>query len=502
LGELTDYGQQEITCYNEIPNSVILFDFGAKRLSVLNNIQDLSGSMTVSERRATFSLASIYALRMLGLFMILPVLSLFAEQLEGATPALIGLAMSIYGLPQVLLQIPFGLLSDRFGRKRIIIIGLLLFFSGSVIAALSTSIYGVLVGRALQGAGAISSAIMALVADLTQEVHRTKAMAVIGTSIGASFGLGIVAGPIVSQFGGLQSVFGLTALLTVVAIFVIIYVVPNPTQSKLHRDAEFIPAQMFDALKDPELLRLDYGIFILHLILMAIFVVVPGLMRDVGLPSGQQWMVYLPVFIVSMAIAVPFIIVAEKKRRMKPVFIGAIAVLIVAIVGLAGFPNNLYTIVGFLWLFFCGFNLLEATLPSLISKTAPGDLKGTAMGAYSSSQFMGLFIGGLVGGWLKGQYGETFVFIFCAIALTSWLILSLSMKQPRYLANLLISVGQLNAEQARELVDSMLMISGVAEVRLHYEEKVAYLKVDSQQLKKEQLQTLIADYEMQASLQV
>lgn len=461
----------------------------------MNTIQDLSGSMTASERRATFSLAGIYALRMLGLFMILPVLSLFAEQLEGATPALIGLAMSIYGLPQVLLQIPFGLLSDRYGRKKIIIIGLLLFFSGSVIAALSASIYGILVGRALQGAGAISSAIMALVADLTQEVHRTKAMAVIGASIGASFGIGIVAGPIVSQLGGIQSVFWLTAVLTALAILAIIYIVPDPKQSRLHRDAEFVPAQMFDALKNPELLRLDYGIFILHLILMAVFVVVPALMRDAGLPSGQQWQVYLPVFVVSMAIAVPFIIVAEKKRRMKAVFIGAIAVLIAAILGLAQFHSSLPAIIGFLWLFFCGFNLLEATLPSLVSKTAPGDLKGTAMGAYSSSQFMGLFIGGLVGGWFKGEYGETAVFVFCALALSSWLLLSLSMKQPRYLANLLISVANLTEQQARELVGRMLKVTGVAEVRLHYEEAVAYLKVDSQQLVKEQLQVLITEYE-------
>ncbi|MFZ2311443.1 MAG: MFS transporter, partial [Methylobacter sp.] len=196
--------------------------------------------MTTSEKRATWSLAGIYALRMLGLFMILPVLSLFAEQLEGSTPALIGLAMSIYGLPQVLLQIPFGLLSDRFGRKKIIIIGLVLFLIGSLIAALSTTIYGVLVGRAFQGAGAVSAVIMALVADLTQEVHRTKAMALIGISIGASFGVGIVAGPIISGFGGVQSVFGVTALLTTLAILAIIFIVPDPQKSKLHRDAEVV----------------------------------------------------------------------------------------------------------------------------------------------------------------------------------------------------------------------------------------------------------------------
>jgi MFS family permease len=457
-------------------------------------MQDISSSMTSSEKRATASLASIYALRMLGLFMILPVLSLFAEQLEGSTPALIGLAMSIYGLPQVLLQIPFGLMSDRYGRKKIIIIGLVLFFIGSVIAALSTSIYGVLLGRAFQGAGAISAVIMALVADLTQEVHRTKAMAIIGISIGMSFGLGIVAGPVISGFGGVQSVFGVTAALTLLAILTVIYIVPNPPNSKLHRDAEFVPKEAMQVLKNPDLLRLNYGIFTLHMILMAIFVVVPSLMRKAGLVAGHEWQVYLPVFIISMAFAVPFIILAEKKRKMKQVFLGAIAVLILAELGLSVFQENLLGLIGFLGVFFCGFNLLEATLPSLISKTSPADLKGTAMGAYSSSQFMGLFIGGLVGGWFNGEFGVTAVFVFCAIALFSWFLVSLWMNSPRYVANLLISLQKISKEEADEFVGQMLKINGIEEITLHYEEALVYLKVDNQQLDKDQLQNLITQY--------
>jgi len=460
----------------------------------LSKVQDITSSMTSSEKRATWSLAGIYALRMLGLFMILPVLSLFAEQLEGATPALIGLAMSIYGLPQVLLQIPFGLLSDHFGRKKIIVIGLVLFFIGSVIAALSTTIYGVLIGRAFQGAGAVSAVIMALVADLTQEVHRTKAMAIIGISIGGSFGVGIIAGPVISGFGGVQSVFGGTAALTLLAILAVIYIVPDPQQSKLHRDAEFVPEETMQVLKNPDLLRLNYGIFTLHLILMAIFVVVPSLMRKAGLIAGHEWMVYLPVFVISMAFAVPFVILAEKKRKMKQVFIGAIAVLVMAEVGLSAVHQNLVGIIGFLWLFFCGFNLLEATLPSLISKTAPADLKGTAMGAYSSSQFMGLFMGGLVGGWFNGAFGVTAVFLFCAAAAFSWLLASLWMKPPRYLANLLISLEQLSEQGANEFIAEMFKISGVEEITLHYEEALVYLKVDNQKLDKDQLQRLITQY--------
>jgi MFS family permease len=458
----------------------------------VTNVQDISSPITSSEKRAIGSLAGIYALRMLGLFMILPVLSLFAKELDGATPALIGLAMSIYGLPQVLLQIPFGLMSDKFGRKKLIITGLILFFAGSVVAALSTDIYGVLIGRALQGAGAISAVIMALVADLTQEIHRTKAMATIGISIGFSFGAGIIAGPIIAaMFGGVHGVFWTTAFLTLLAIAAVIFIVPNPQKSKLHRDAEFVPTDAMTALKNPELLRLDYGIFILHLILMAIFVVVPTLMRNTGLEAGSEWKVYLPVFVISMALIVPFIILAEKKRQMKKVFLGAIATLLIAAIGFAFLHENLVSLIVFLSIFFCGFNLLEATLPSLVSKTAPADLKGTAMGAYSSSQFLGLFCGGLVGGWFNGQFGVTAVFLVCAALILSWFIISLTMKEPRYLASLLISIDTLNENNSEVFVTEIRNFSGVEEVIFHHDETTLYLKVDNQVIDKEKLQALI-----------
>lgn len=461
----------------------------------MTNVQDISSAMSPAEKRAIGSLASVYALRMLGLFMILPVLSLFAKELDGATPALIGLSMSIYGLPQVVLQIPFGLLSDKFGRKKMVVIGLVLFFAGSVVAALSTDIYGVLIGRALQGAGAVSAVIMALVADLTQEIHRTKAMATIGMSIGLAFGGGIVMGPIVAAtFGGLHGVFWTTAVLTLLAILAILFLVPNPQKTKLHRDAEFVPSDAMAALKNAELLRLDYGIFILHLILMAIFVVVPTLMRDAGLEKGTEWQVYLPVFVGSMALIVPFIILAEKKRQMKKVFLGAIATLSIAGIGFALFHENLTTLIVFLSVFFCGFNLLEATLPSLVSKTAPADLKGTAMGAYSSSQFLGLFFGGLVGGWFNGQFGVTAVFLVCSGLALSWFAVSFFMKEPRYLASLLISIDVMNEKDAHIFVDELLKVTGIAEAVLHHEDAVVYLKVDNAKLDKETLQTLINEH--------
>jgi len=447
--------------------------------------------MTALEKRATLSLASIYALRMLGLFMILPVLSLFSEQMEGATPLLIGLAISVYGLTQAILQIPFGLLSDRFGRKKIIIIGLILFASGSFVAAVSTTIYGVLIGRAIQGGGAIAAAIMALVADLTQEVHRTKAMATIGASIGISFGVAITLGPVIAGYIGISGIFWLTGGLAILAIFVVLFIVPNPKKTKVHSDAELVPSQFFNVIKTPDLLRLDYGIFILHLCLTSSFVVLPLLIRDAGLIPENHWMVYLPILVTSMAAIIPFIIIAEKKRKMKSVFIGAIIAVLLANLSLFLFFNNLYGLIGCLWLFFCGFNLLEATLPSLISKTAPGDLKGTAMGAYSSSQFMGAFVGGIAGGWIYGKLGSEFVFLFSALAASSWVLVALFMNPPKYLANMLLSLEDIKNTESDTLANQLLEITGIEEVKLHHEEAVAYLKVDNKILHKERLQNLL-----------
>ncbi|OAI24792.1 MFS transporter [Methylomonas koyamae] len=450
--------------------------------------------MTAMEKRATVSLASIYALRMLGLFMLLPVLSLFTEQMPGSTPKLVGLTMGIYGLTQAILQIPFGLLSDRFSRKTVIVIGLVLFVAGSVWAALATDIYGVLIGRALQGCGAISAAVMALLADLTQEVHRTKAMATIGASIGVSFGVAITLGPIIAHQFGIAGIFWMIALLAALAILVILFVVPNPEKISTHRDAEYIPSELSTVITNPELLRLNYGIFALHLILMASFVVVPLLMRDAGLHGGSHWMVYLPVLVTSMAGIIPFVIIAEKKRKMKPVFLGAIATLVVANLGFVALHGQLVGLIACLWIFFCGFNLLEATLPSLISKTAPGDLKGTAMGIYSSGQFLGAFLGGAAGGWLYGEHGAAAVFLFSAGVAASWALIAVFMSPPRYWANLLLPLQGVSVERGSEFSKQLLAIAGVEEVRLHFEEQAAYLKVDSQRLDKDQLNQFLQQW--------
>ncbi|MDD4915850.1 MAG: MFS transporter [Methylococcales bacterium] len=460
----------------------------------MTQVQDITSPMTAMEKRATVSLAGIYALRMLGLFMLLPVLSLLAEQMPESTPALVGLTMGIYGLAQAILQIPFGLLSDRIGRKTIIVFGLIIFVIGSVVAALATGIYGVLLGRGLQGCGAISAAVMALLADLTQEVHRTKAMATIGASIGVSFGVAIVLGPVIASHFGISGIFWVIAALAVLAILVTLLIVPNPQKIVTHRDTEYIPSDLGSVIKNADLLRLNYGIFSLHLILMASFVVVPLLLRDAGLEAGKHWQVYLPVLVTSMAAIIPFVIIAEKKRKMKKVFIGAIATLMVANLSFALFHNQLIGLIAGLWIFFCAFNLLEATLPSLISKTAPGDLKGTAMGIYSSSQFMGAFLGGASGGWLYGAFGGVSVFIFAAAVAASWVLVAWFMSTPRYWANLLLSLQTVQPQQEKEFSRQLLTIHGIEEVRLHFEERTAYLKVDNQLLDREQLSQFLKQW--------
>ncbi len=450
-------------------------------------------SMSPTEVRAAASLAGIYSLRMLGLFMILPVFALYAEELADATPALTGLAIGAYGVTQAFLQIPFGLLSDRIGRKPVIVAGLLIFAFGSVVAANADSIWMVIFGRALQGAGAIAAAVMALTADLTREEHRVKAMAVIGMSIGLSFAVAMVAGPILNEWIGVPGIFWLTSVLALGGILVLLFVVPSPVVSKTHRDAEPIPAQFAAVMADGQLLRLDFGIMVLHMILTASFVVLPLVLRDqAGLASADHWKLYLPVLLLSMAAIVPFIIIAEKKRRMKTVFLGAILLLATGEFGLYHFSDGWLGIAVWLFVFYAAFNLLEASLPSLVAKTAPPDSKGTAMGFYSSSQFLGAFLGGLAGGWLHQWHGPQSVFLFAAVAALVWLAVAATMKNPRYLTSYLLPVEVSSEADARHLVQRFTEVTGVAEAVVIVEEGVAYLKVDRHALDEEALERIAA----------
>ncbi len=458
----------------------------------MNQAQDLAGPMSPSEIRASLSLAGIYMLRMIGLFLILPVFSIYAHELSASTPLLIGLAISVYGLTQALFQIPFGLLSDRYGRRPLITIGLLTFAAGSAVAALSDSIYGVIAGRAIQGAGAVAAVVMALAADLTREEHRTKAMAIIGVSIGISFALSMVAGPVLSGWVGVKGIFWIVSALAILGIVVLFAFVPTPAISRFHRDTQAEPAEFTTVLKNPELLRLDFGILALHASLTALFVAVPLILRDaVQLETSRHWEVYLPVFLLSMMTMIPFIILAEKRHRMKPVFVAFIALIALSSAGLMWFHQQLITVGGLLYVFFTGFNLLEATLPSLISKVAPPDLKGTAMGIYSTAQFLGAFIGGVCGGWIYGRFGLPYVFLFCSGIAALWLLAALDMKPPRYLSSLLINLGALDATRAAQYSERIARVAGVAEVVVLAEDGVAYLKVDKEKLDHQQLNLVL-----------
>ncbi|MBM69693.1 MAG: MFS transporter [Haliea sp.] len=382
--------------------------------------------MSSVERRSVASLALLYNVRMLGLFMVLPLLALYAVDFAGATPTLIGVALGVYGLTQASLQIPLGWLSDRIGRKPVIIGGLLVFAAGSVVAALAESIQGIILGRALQGAGAIASSVMALVADLTSREQRTKAMAVVGASIGLAFALALVLGPLIAGMGGLEAVFGVTAALALLGIVVVLWQVPDPPRSGVTYTEVGTRPRLFRAsLRNGTLLRLDIGIFVLHFVLMASFQIVPGALESVvGLAREHHWQIYLPAVVLSVLGILPMMRLAERGGRHHLVFLVAIAVLMVALalLGLAATPW-LFCVA--LWLFFVGFNYMEAVLPSLVSKAVAPEAKGTALGIFSTAQFLGIFAGGAAGGWVLQHYGVVGITELCLLVIAVWMLVAL-----------------------------------------------------------------------------
>lgn len=434
--------------------------------------------MTPSERRVTGTLSAIYILRMLGLFLLLPVLALYAETLPGATPAMIGLALGMYGLTQALFGIPFGSASDRFGRKPVITVGLLLFAAGSVLAAVTHSVAGIIAGRALQGAGAVAAPIMALLADLLRPEQRSKGMATIGISIGGAYLVSLPLGPVLAAWLTVPGIFLMIAVAALVMIGLLWWRVPTPVVS---RAVSRPGRQLRQALTDPHLLRLYFSIMALHMLMTGTFVVLPPLLRDtLHLPAAQHLWLYLPTVLLSIVAMVPLIVYAERRARLKQVFVAMVALLTGGLVILLEGSHVLWGVAAGLLAFLIAFNVLEATLPSMMSRLAPMAGRGSAMGVYSTAQFLGAFIGGAGAGWLRGHYGASGVLLAGLLLCVTWLVISAGLHPPAHLQTRLVDVGKLSPEHARTLTDELTALAGVAEAVVIPEEGVAYLRVHGQ----------------------
>lgn len=382
-----------------------------------------------SQSRSVISLASLYIVRMLGLFMVLPVLSLAADDYTGSSLFLLGLALGIYGLTQACLQIPFGVMSDRYGRKPLIIVGLLLFALGSFLAAIATTVEGLIIGRALQGAGAIAGVIMAMVGDLTSEQNRSKAMATIGASIGIAFALSLVIGPLVTSVAGVRGVFWLTLALALVGIAIVVWGVPSVPQQTARPSLSLSSLQ--SVLASRALWHLNLGIFVLHAVLMALFVALPLLLKQVGIPNLSHSWVYLLVMTAAFICMVPLMILGERRQKVKVIFVSMLGLAAVALAGLAIVALSKAVVITAMLLFFIAFNYLEATLPSLMSKTVPSIYRGAGSGLFSTCQFLGAACGGVLGGWLFDRYGLSAMLVACVLAIGLWLVSACFMSLPK-----------------------------------------------------------------------
>ncbi|MBX2807986.1 MAG: MFS transporter [Cellvibrionaceae bacterium] len=385
-------------------------------------------SQPLSQVRSVTALAALYIVRMLGLFMVLPVLALAGAEYGTDNMLLLGIALGIYGATQALLQIPYGLLSDRFGRKPLIVIGLLVFALGSLIAACAESIGGLIIGRALQGGGAIAGVIMAAVGDLTTEENRTKAMAAIGAAIGLAFALALVIGPLISSVGGVRWVFGLTVVLTVVAIaivFLYLPTMPPPSESSISLSA------IKPLLGEPDLLRLCLGIFVLHAVLTALFIVFPLLLQMIGFAKAIHYRAYLGLMLGAFVLMVPLIVWGERKQQLKLVFLSVLLMLVVVLLAFSMATLDASLVLLGMLVFFVGFNYLEASLPSLMTKLVSGKQRGLGSGIFSTCQFAGAAVGGVLGGYLYNYMGMQAVFFICAAAIFIWWLFALGMRVPK-----------------------------------------------------------------------
>ncbi|AXA34490.1 MFS transporter [Francisella adeliensis] len=443
--------------------------------------------MYQNEFKTTTYISLIYCFRMIGLFIIFPIFSLYINHLSDATPFLIGLALGVYGLTQAMLQIVLSICSDKYGRKPVILFGLILFIIGSIVAALSTSIYGIIIGRAIQGAGAIGSTLSALVADSTKEENRLKAMSLVGMSIGFSFLIAMMISSILNSIIGLSGIFWLTAIFGFISIFMLSRI-PTPKTSTFHHEGKTVFTLLKDVVSHKELLKLNYGIFSLHACLTALFIVIPPIMTNIlEVKADYQWVIYLPVLIISFSMMFPFVMIAEVKRKMRSYFIIAVAILSISIGLLTLSYTHVFILSVLLTFFFAAFTFLESCLPSLVSKIAPVGSKGTAMGVFSSCQFFGIFVGGMVGGVVYHHFHIAGVLTLCLTLGILWLIVSIMMAEPTYLNSKIYKLKN-NSHDAKIALEEILAAqTGVYEYNTCLDEQAVYIKIDKKEIEEENL---------------
>lgn len=447
------------------------------------------------EKKAAASLASVFGLRMLGLFLIMPVIAIYGQEYADYSPLLVGMAIGAYGLTQAVLQIPMGWVSDRVGRRPVIVGGLLVFAAGSIVAALADSLVWVIVGRALQGSGAIASAILALASDCSRDEQRPKVMAVIGLCIGLSFAIALVLGPWLGGIVGMSGLFYFTAVSALLAVVLVLTVTPTPVTKTPKRDLLPVRAELKRLLVTPQLVHLNLGVFILHLVLTAWFVSLPLTLVNAGLNAEQHGWLYFPTLILSFVVMVPLMLHAIRRQRQLQVFRLAIGLLLIAMAVIAYFSNSLWWLVFGVWTFFVGFNYLEASLPAMLAQYAPAGSKGSASGIYSSFQFFGAFVGGMAGGWLYSLYGMSGVMLLCITLLSVWLVVSFAMRAVTGMANVSLASPGIHPQQAAEVAQALAELEGVSEAVVIAGDQTTYLKVKRDKFNEQTARAMLARYQ-------
>lgn len=448
-----------------------------------------------TEKRAALTLASIFGLRMLGLFLIMPVLAIYGQSYPDYTPFLVGIAIGAYGLTQAFLQIPMGWLSDRIGRRPVILGGLAVFALGSVVAAMADTMSGVIVGRILQGAGAIAGAVLALAADSAREEQRPKVMAVIGMGIGLSFVLALIIAPLLGGVIGMSGLFWMTAALAVGGILLMWRGMPVTYQQVPSRDVLPVPKELKRLLKHGQLMRLNFGVFVLHLVLTAWFVTLPLQLVDAGLaPQNHSWL-YLPTLILSFAVMVPMMIILVRRKQQVLGMRLAMLMLIVALASVAIYADALVGLIIGVWIFFIGFNYLEASLPAMLTQHAPAGSKGSASGIYTTAQFAGAFMGGVIGGYSLQKFGATGVIIFCIALLVCWLLISMGLQQVLATTRMTYELAGLTPAQAAALSSELTALGGIEEAIVIADEGAVYLKVQRDSFNAQAIQDVLARYQ-------